>query len=185
MSRLPLRGPRMFRRSRRIPRARADRSQSFPRKTFRCRGRTRLRERRPQAWSWVRQRRPAVVQQAPEMSPEIQRVSEERPVELRDAVLNALSGAGHRILINMLETAEWQVEGNELVIKIAGLGNRDRDVAGRGCETADDCHRQRGPGPSGEAAGGAGGRGSELRRGRHRAMAAAGAGRSRTPWCGA
>ena len=58
-----------------------------------------------------------VVQQAPEMPPEIQRVSEERPVELRDAVLNALSGAGHRILINLLETAEWQVEGNELVIR--------------------------------------------------------------------
>ncbi len=33
-------------------------------------------------------------------------------------MLNALSGAGHRILINMLETAEWKVEGNELVIKI-------------------------------------------------------------------
>ena len=61
----------------------------------------------------------AVVQQAPEISPEIQRVSEERPVELRDAVLNALSGAGHRILINMLDTGEWRVEGNELVIEIA------------------------------------------------------------------
>ena len=34
-------------------------------------------------------------------------------------MLNALSGAGQRILINMLETAEWQVEGNELVIKVA------------------------------------------------------------------
>jgi DNA polymerase III subunit gamma/tau len=61
----------------------------------------------------------AVVQQAPEISPEIQRAAEARPVELRDAVLNALSGAGHRILLNLLETAEWQVEGNELVIKIA------------------------------------------------------------------
>jgi DNA polymerase III subunit gamma/tau len=61
----------------------------------------------------------AVIQQAPEISPEIQRVPEARPVELRDAVLNALSGAGHRILLNLLETAEWQVEGNDLVIKIA------------------------------------------------------------------
>ena len=61
----------------------------------------------------------AVVQQAPEMSPEIQRVPEERPVELRDAVLNALSGTGQRILVNLLETAEWQVEGNEVVIKVA------------------------------------------------------------------
>ena len=63
---------------------------------------------------------PAVaVQQAPDMSPEIQRAPEERPVELRDAVLNALSGAGQRILVNLLETAEWQVEGNEVVIKVA------------------------------------------------------------------
>jgi DNA polymerase-3 subunit gamma/tau len=61
----------------------------------------------------------AVVQQAPESSPEIQRTPEQCPVELRDAVLNALSGAGHRILINMLETGEWQVEGNEVVIKLA------------------------------------------------------------------
>jgi DNA polymerase III subunit gamma/tau len=60
-----------------------------------------------------------VIQHAPEMSPEIERAPEQRPVEIRDAVLNALSGAGHRILINMLETAEWQVEGNELVIKVA------------------------------------------------------------------
>ena len=62
----------------------------------------------------------AVVQRAPEMSPEIQRVpEEERPAGLRDSVLNALSGAGHRILISLLETGEWQVEGNELVIKVA------------------------------------------------------------------
>jgi DNA polymerase-3 subunit gamma/tau len=60
-----------------------------------------------------------VIHQAPEMTPEIPPVAEEHPVELRDAVLNALSGAGHRVLINLLETAEWQVEGNELVIKIA------------------------------------------------------------------
>jgi DNA polymerase-3 subunit gamma/tau len=61
----------------------------------------------------------AVVQQVREISPEIQRAPEERPIELREAVLNALSGAGHRILINMLETGEWQVEGNEVVIKLA------------------------------------------------------------------
>jgi DNA polymerase III subunit gamma/tau len=61
----------------------------------------------------------AVVQPAPEPSPEPQRALEERPVDVRDAVLNALSGAGQPILINMLETAEWQVEGNEVVIKVA------------------------------------------------------------------
>ena len=61
----------------------------------------------------------AVVQSAPEPSPEPLRALEDSPVDVRDAVLNALSGAGQRILINMLETAEWQVEGNELVIKVA------------------------------------------------------------------
>ena len=61
----------------------------------------------------------AVVQPAPEPSPEPLRALEESPVDVRDAVLNALSGAGQRILINMLETAEWQVEGNEVVIKVA------------------------------------------------------------------
>jgi DNA polymerase-3 subunit gamma/tau len=61
----------------------------------------------------------AIVQQAPETSPEPLRAMEERPVDVREAVLNALSGAGQRILINMLETAEWQVEGNEVVIKVA------------------------------------------------------------------
>jgi DNA polymerase-3 subunit gamma/tau len=39
--------------------------------------------------------------------------------DLRAAVLNALSDAGHRMLVSMLETGEWAVEGNELVIKIA------------------------------------------------------------------
>ena len=61
----------------------------------------------------------AVVQPAPEPSPEPLRALEERPVDVREAVLNALSGAGQPILINMLETAEWQVEGNEVVIKVA------------------------------------------------------------------
>jgi DNA polymerase-3 subunit gamma/tau len=61
----------------------------------------------------------AVVQPAPEIFPQPLRALEERPVDLRDAVLNALSGGSHRILINMLETAEWQVEGNEVLIKVA------------------------------------------------------------------
>src|SRR5437016_4400091 len=37
--------------------------------------------------------------------------------DLRKAVLNAL--ADHRMLASMLETGEWKVEGNELVIKVA------------------------------------------------------------------
>jgi DNA polymerase-3 subunit gamma/tau len=38
---------------------------------------------------------------------------------LRDDVLNALSNAGHRMLVSMLDAGEWRVEGNELQIKVA------------------------------------------------------------------
>jgi DNA polymerase-3 subunit gamma/tau len=61
----------------------------------------------------------AVLEQAPEPYPEIQQTPEPHPVDLRDVVLNALSEAGHRILVNMLETGEWQVEGNEVMIKVS------------------------------------------------------------------
>jgi DNA polymerase III subunit gamma/tau len=37
---------------------------------------------------------------------------------LREQVLNALAGGGHQMLVSMLEGGEWQVEGNELVIKV-------------------------------------------------------------------
>jgi DNA polymerase-3 subunit gamma/tau len=37
----------------------------------------------------------------------------------RGAVLNALADAGHRMLVSMLETGEWALEGTELVIKVA------------------------------------------------------------------
>jgi DNA polymerase III subunit gamma/tau len=60
----------------------------------------------------------AVVQAAPEIALEPQRVPAE-PSDFREAVLNALSEAGHRILVNMLETAEWKLEGNDVVIKVA------------------------------------------------------------------
>ena len=65
-----------------------------------------------------------VVQQAEELSPEvaapeIQETPEESPTDLRDAVLNALNGAGQRILANLLAAGEWQVEGNDVVIKVA------------------------------------------------------------------
>jgi DNA polymerase-3 subunit gamma/tau len=61
----------------------------------------------------------AVMQQAPEISLEPQPVAVEQPVEFREAVLNALSEANQRILVNMLETAEWKLEGNDVVIKVA------------------------------------------------------------------
>jgi DNA polymerase III subunit gamma/tau len=58
---------------------------------------------------------PAGPERVPERSPE--------PGDLRNAlrepVLNALAAGGHQMLVSMLEGGEWQVEGNELVIKVA------------------------------------------------------------------
>ena len=39
--------------------------------------------------------------------------------QVRNAVLNAFSESGQRMLISMLEVGEWKIEGNELVIKVA------------------------------------------------------------------
>ncbi len=39
--------------------------------------------------------------------------------QLRIGVLTALSDAGHRMLVSMLEGGEWKLEGNELAIKVA------------------------------------------------------------------
>jgi DNA polymerase-3 subunit gamma/tau len=38
---------------------------------------------------------------------------------LRMEVLDALSGAGHRMLVSMLESGEWKLDGNELIIAVA------------------------------------------------------------------
>jgi len=38
---------------------------------------------------------------------------------LSSAVVNALSEAGHRVLASMLEGGEWQVDGGQLIIKVA------------------------------------------------------------------
>jgi len=38
---------------------------------------------------------------------------------LRGAVLSALSDAGHRMLVSMLDGGEWRLQGNEIVIKAA------------------------------------------------------------------
>jgi DNA polymerase-3 subunit gamma/tau len=54
---------------------------------------------------------------APEVIPQMQ--ASAQPEELRLAVLKALSEAGQRLVANMLETGEWKVEGNEVVIKVA------------------------------------------------------------------
>jgi DNA polymerase-3 subunit gamma/tau len=39
--------------------------------------------------------------------------------QLRQSVLNALADAGNRMLLSMLESGEWKLEGSELVIKVA------------------------------------------------------------------
>jgi DNA polymerase-3 subunit gamma/tau len=67
---------------------------------------------------------PATMEQlVPEFSPDpeqpVPQVRSVEPDDLRTSVLNALTDGGHRMLASMLETGEWQVEGNELVIKVA------------------------------------------------------------------
>ncbi len=66
----------------------------------------------------------AVAEAAPEVSAGPERVPEKRTDDvtqdpLRDSVLNALAAGGHQMLVSMLDGGEWQVEGNELVIKVA------------------------------------------------------------------
>jgi len=55
------------------------------------------------------------VQQAPTASSE----SAERIEKLQAAVLQALSDANQHILVSMLSSGEWSVQGNDLVIKVA------------------------------------------------------------------
>jgi DNA polymerase-3 subunit gamma/tau len=47
---------------------------------------------------------------------------------LRSAVLNALEAAGHRMLVSMLETGEWQLAGNEVAVK-ATVNNTVAEMA--------------------------------------------------------
>jgi DNA polymerase-3 subunit gamma/tau len=66
----------------------------------------------------------AVIQSAPVAKAELEPAAQSRPEEkqapdLRAAVLGALAGGGHRMLTALLETGEWQVAGNELVIRVA------------------------------------------------------------------
>jgi len=65
---------------------------------------------------------PASVAEArPELSLKPEAVSAKQPIQpddLSGAVLNALAAGGHQMLVSLLEGGEWQVEGNELVIKV-------------------------------------------------------------------
>jgi DNA polymerase III subunit gamma/tau len=49
----------------------------------------------------------------------ISEVAPNQPAALRDAVLDALSKAGHQSLVAMLESGEWQVNGSEVGIQVA------------------------------------------------------------------
>jgi len=56
---------------------------------------------------------------APGTSPATLQLQSNQPERLQTAVLEALNGAGHRMLASMLEGGEWQVEGGQLTIKVA------------------------------------------------------------------
>jgi DNA polymerase III subunit gamma/tau len=61
---------------------------------------------------------PAVAQISAEV-PEANQSPENPPTGVQAVVLTALANAGHRMLASMLEAGEWNVDGNELVIKVA------------------------------------------------------------------
>ena len=62
------------------------------------------------------------LQQANEDAPEpdegVPEAQPPEPGDVRSSVLNALSGAGHRVLASMLESGQWKVEGNDVVILV-------------------------------------------------------------------
>jgi DNA polymerase-3 subunit gamma/tau len=60
---------------------------------------------------------PAVVA-APENQPQIE-AKPASPDDVRSAVLNALASASQTTLLSMLEAGEWQIEGNQLIIRVA------------------------------------------------------------------
>jgi DNA polymerase-3 subunit gamma/tau len=69
----------------------------------------------------------ALAEAAPGTSARLESIVEKQPARMddlpsdpvREPVLNALAAGGHQMLVSMLEGGEWQVEGNELVIKVA------------------------------------------------------------------
>ena len=61
----------------------------------------------------------APVQESEPPEPVSTEVASSRVDSVRNAVLNALADAGHRMLVSMLETGEWSIEDSEVVIKVA------------------------------------------------------------------
>ncbi len=55
----------------------------------------------------------------PEISQEPEQTPPASPADVRGPVLTALADGGQRMLSAMLETGEWQTQGNELIIKVA------------------------------------------------------------------
>jgi DNA polymerase III subunit gamma/tau len=60
----------------------------------------------------------AVAQPTPEAVLQVETKPEAELPALRTAILDALANAGHRMLVSMLETGEWKVNGSELLIKV-------------------------------------------------------------------
>ena len=60
---------------------------------------------------------PQIEEKQPEAVPQPEASSQ--PSDLGRTVLNALAEAGQRMVVSMLETGEWKVEGSEVVIKVA------------------------------------------------------------------
>jgi hypothetical protein len=55
----------------------------------------------------------------PASEPEIQMSASPNTERVQAAVLQALSDANQRILVSMLSSGEWSIQGNELVIKVS------------------------------------------------------------------
>src|SRR3989442_3554255 len=63
----------------------------------------------------------SVTEKVDEISAQMDPARENQPAEHRDlpsAVLDALGGAGHRVLVSLLDGGEWEVQGDELQIKV-------------------------------------------------------------------
>jgi DNA polymerase-3 subunit gamma/tau len=62
---------------------------------------------------------PAAAVAEPALEPQLAVQAVDQPADVRSVVLSTLENGGHRMLSSLLEGGEWQVEGSELVIKVA------------------------------------------------------------------
>ena len=61
----------------------------------------------------------AAMEASPEAQPRTVANPSGQAPDLRTTILSALDNAGHRMLGSMLESGDWQVDGNELAIRVA------------------------------------------------------------------